>query len=128
MRRKGLSYTEQNVNKGRISRLGDNDARPRSVRGLRDRRPRHRRICLRVVSEAEAVSSKRLDDVGDFHRHGYTLRVDCLACKRVAVLDPLDLVQRCQRNGWSRQLASVERRLRCSGCGSRRVRCGPGFK
>ena len=54
------------------------------------------------------MSRKRLDDIGDFHRHGYVLRIDCLSCKRVAVLDPLDLVLRCQRNGWSRQLASVD--------------------
>ena len=74
------------------------------------------------------MSSKRLDDVGDFHRHGYSLRVDCLACKRVAVLDALSLVMLCQKNNWSRQIGAVEARLRCSGCGSRNVRCGPGFK
>lgn len=74
------------------------------------------------------MSSKRLDDIGDFHRHGYTLRIDCLACKRVAVLDPLTIITLCQRKGWSRQTVCVEARLRCSGCKSKNVRCGPGFK
>ena len=73
------------------------------------------------------MSSKRLDDIGDFRRHGYTLRVDCLTCKRVAVLDPTAIVELCQRNRWSRQMASVERRLRCSTCKSKDVRCGPGL-
>ena len=73
------------------------------------------------------MSSKRLDDVGDFRRHGYMLRVDCRICKRVAVLDPTSIVELCQRNGWSRQMASVERRLRCSVCKSKDVQCGPGL-
>jgi hypothetical protein len=73
------------------------------------------------------MSSKRLDDIGDFRRHGYSLRVDCRTCKRVAILDPSSLVLLCNKKGWSRQMASVEGRLRCSGCGSKDVRCGPGF-
>ena len=94
-----------------------------------------RRLCsladcglgIGLVLQAEAVSSKRLDDVGDFRRHGYNLRVVCQSCGRVAVIDPTELVLLCNRNGWSRQMASVEKRLRCSKCGSRDVRCGPGF-
>ena len=74
------------------------------------------------------MSSKRLDNIGDFMRHGYTLRVDCLDCKRVAVLNPLMIVSLCQSKGWSKQMASVEARLRCSGCRSKNVRCGPGFR
>ena len=73
------------------------------------------------------MSSKRLDDIGDFRRHGYSLRVDCRTCKRVAILDPSRLVVLCNKKGWSRQMASVEARLRRSGCGSKDVRCGPGF-
>ena len=73
------------------------------------------------------MSSKRLDDVGDFRRHGYNMRVDCRSCGRVAAMDPTELVFLCNRNGWSRQMTSVEARLRCSGCGSKDVRCGPAF-
>ena len=73
------------------------------------------------------MGSKRLDDLGDFHRHHYRLRVDCRHCKRVAILDPLPLIELCQRRQWSRLIGVVERRLKCSKCGSRDVRLGPGF-
>ena len=88
----------------------------------------HGSECIGLVNRALAVSSKRLDDVGDFSRHGYTLRVDCRSCGRVAVLDPLRIVTLCQERGWSRQVGTVEARMRCSGCGSRQVRLGPGFR
>ncbi len=74
------------------------------------------------------MSSKRLDTISDFTRHGYTLRVDCRGCKRLAIIDPREITLLCQQRNWSRQLAAVERRLRCSKCGSRDVRLGPGFK
>ena len=45
------------------------------------------------------MSSKRLDDLGDFLRRHYRLRVDCLSSKRVAVLDPISLLEQCQRKG-----------------------------
>ena len=54
------------------------------------------------------MSSKRLDDVGDFRRHGYNLRIDCKQCGWVAVLDPTELVLLCNRRQWSRQIGSVE--------------------
>ena len=73
------------------------------------------------------MSSKRLDDIGDFRRHGYRMRVDCRTCKRIAILDPTSLVVLCNENGWPRQMASVATRLKCSKCGSKDVRCGPGF-
>tara|TARA_R110002072_G_scaffold216863_3_gene374409 strand:- start:17620 stop:17817 length:198 start_codon:yes stop_codon:yes gene_type:complete len=37
------------------------------------------------------MSSKWLDTISDFSRHGYTLRVDCRACKRLAIIDPLEI-------------------------------------
>jgi hypothetical protein len=74
------------------------------------------------------MSSKRLDAISDYSRHGDMLRVDCKGRKRVAVIDPWQIVQLCQRRQSSRQMQVVERRLRCSQCGSRDVRCGPSFK
>ena len=74
------------------------------------------------------MSSKRLDTISDYTRHGYTLRADCRACKRLAIIDPLEITMLCQRRQWSKQIAAVERLLRCSKCGSRDVRIGPGFK
>lgn len=74
------------------------------------------------------MSNKRLDVVGDFIRHGYTLRVDCRGCGRLRVFDPIRIVELCQRNGWSRQTASVEQRFVCAKCGSKDVRLGPGFQ
>ena len=73
------------------------------------------------------MGSKRLDSLGDFHRQGYRLRVDCLSCNRVAILAPLPLLQRCHAEGASHQLGAVKRRLRCSSCGGRKVRLGPAF-
>ena len=73
------------------------------------------------------MSSKRLDSIADFARHGYRLRVDCLACNRVAIMDPRRIVEICSKRGLSRDMQAIERRLRCSACGSRRVRCGPAF-
>ena len=73
------------------------------------------------------MSSKRLDAISDYTRHGYTLRVDCRACGRLAIIDPLKITLLCQQRQWSKQTAAVERRLRCSKCGSRDVRIGPGF-
>lgn len=73
------------------------------------------------------MSSKRLDAISDYHRHGYMLRVDCKACGRVAIVEPRQITELCQRRGWSRQMGQVERRLRCSKCGGRDVLCGPSY-
>jgi len=40
--------------------------------------------------------------IHNFTRHRYRLRADCLRCKRVTIMDPLALLQRCQARGWSR--------------------------
>jgi hypothetical protein len=73
------------------------------------------------------MSSKRLDSLSDYSRAHYRLRADCLKCKRVAVLDPLALITRCQAKGWSYQIGAVAARLVCAECGSREVRLGPAF-
>ena len=46
------------------------------------------------------MSSKRLDSLADYSRHRYRRRADCLRCKRVTVLDPLPLIERCQAKCW----------------------------
>ena len=63
------------------------------------------------------MSSKRLDTISDYARHGYMLRVECRSCHRVAIIHPMEIALLCQRRNWSRQIALVERRLRCSKCG-----------
>ena len=73
------------------------------------------------------MSSKRLDSLADFCRHRYRLRADCLRCKRVTILDPLPLIERCQAKGWSYQIGAVAARMVCAECGSREVRLGPAF-
>ena len=73
------------------------------------------------------MSSKRLDTIADYARHGYYLRVDCQACGHVAKLEPRHITTMCIERGWSKQIAAVERRLKCSRCGERNVLCGPGF-
>ena len=70
------------------------------------------------------MSSKRLDTISDYARHGYMLRVECRSCQRVAIIHPMEIALLCQRRNWSRQIAVVERRLRCSKCGGRDVRAG----
>ena len=71
------------------------------------------------------MSSKRLDSIADYHRHDLNLRVVCLRCGRVIVLDSLELTQSLHRAGKSRHMGAVERRFRCAECGGDRVKCGP---
>ena len=39
----------------------------------------------------------------------------------------LEVTLLCQRRGWTKQMAGVERRLKCSRCSSRDIRIGPAF-
>lgn len=74
-----------------------------------------------------SMSSKRLDTLADYARHGYKLRVDC-GCGRVVMCDPHNLLAVISAKGWTRY--SMERlamRLRCQECGSRPRRTGPGL-
>lgn len=41
------------------------------------------------------MSSKRLDSISDYHRHRFNLRVVCLGCGRVIVLDSLNFLSAC---------------------------------
>lgn len=72
------------------------------------------------------MSSKRLESMADFARHGYRLRVDC-DCGRVALLDPHKVIAACQARNISYRLEAVAERLRCEKCGRRPRRIGPGF-
>lgn len=71
------------------------------------------------------MGSKRLDKISDYHRHGSNLRVVCGKCGRAGVLDRLKISQTCRRAGQSRDMGAISRRLWCSDCGSRDVKCGP---
>lgn len=73
------------------------------------------------------MSSIRLNSLSDFSRHGYKLPIDCRSCKRVAIIDPLELSLLCQRKGWSRQMQDLKGKLRCSECGAKNARLGPGL-
>ena len=112
---------------GGSHRVGGSHDRSKPIDARRDCVHHHRLFCARLVSAPKAMSSKRLDSIADYSRHGYALRVDCRRCRRVAVLDPLQIVLQCQQRGWSKQMAALEGRLRCSRCGSRQTRLGPAF-
>ena len=73
------------------------------------------------------ANNKRLDMISDYARHGLRMRINCKQCGRVAVLNATEISMMCNKRGWSRDLYSVERRLRCSSCGGKDVRCSPAF-
>lgn len=108
-------------------RVGDCHDRSKPADARRYSVHHHCLRCSRMVGSAETMSSKRLDTIADYSRHGYALRVDCRHCRRVAVLNPLSIVLLCQQRGWSKQMSALEGRLRCSRCGSRDTRLGPAF-
>ena len=73
------------------------------------------------------MGSKRLESLSDYARHGYTLRLDC-KCGRVVMLDPHQLLATIMERGWpSHTLEGIATKLRCSKCGERPARIGPGF-
>jgi hypothetical protein len=53
--------------------------------------------------------------------------VDCRDCGHVSKLDARQISDQCTSRGWNRDISHVERRLKCSKCGSRKVVCGPAF-
>ena len=87
-------------------------ARSRSRRTPWLVRYHHRRFRARLGDTSQAMSSKRLETISDYARHGYMLRVDCRSCQRVVIIHPMEITLLCQRRNWSRQIAVVERRLR----------------
>ena len=77
--------------------------------------------------QAQAVSSKRLDKISDYARHGYAMTVQCRSCGHSAKLDTRAISDEAVRRNLSRDVGAIERRLRCQKCGKRDVRCGPAF-
>ncbi len=71
------------------------------------------------------MSSKRLDKISDYRRHGYHLRIKCLHCKRNVIIDPAEIMHICLSQGKSQMTDAVIRRLRCAECGSRRIELSP---
>ena len=67
------------------------------------------------------MSSKRLDTISDYARHGYRLRVECRSCQRVADIHPMEISLLCQRRNWSWQIVVIGPGLRCSKCSNRDV-------
>ncbi len=78
-----------------------------------------------LLMQVNPMSSKRLDSISDYARHGYRLRVDCRNCGHAGLLDARELTALCSKRGWNRDVFSLEKRLRCSNCGGRNVLCGP---
>ena len=93
----------------------------------RDGLHHHLACCPDLVASPQTMSSKRLDSIGDFSRHGYGLRVDCIRCGHFVVLNSHDVLQLCSARGWSKQTAAIEKRFRCSRCGACEIRIGPAF-
>ena len=73
------------------------------------------------------MSSKRLDTISDYARHGYRLRIDCRDCGRAVRLDARELTALCSKLRWSRDIVSLSRRLRCSNYAGGNVLWGPAF-
>ena len=73
------------------------------------------------------MSSKRLDKISDYARHGCAMTVECRSCGHSAKLDARVISDEAIRRNLSRDIAAIERRLRCQKCGKRDVRCGPAF-
>jgi ribosomal protein S27E len=71
------------------------------------------------------MGSRRLNKISDYHRNGYNLRVTCLGCGRVVVLDSLAISIDCGKRNVSRDMGRIQRRLACAECGGRNVKCGP---
>ena len=83
---------------------------------------------INYAAEAVAMGSRRLDSLTDVSSARFKLRADCLACKRVVILEPIPLKLLCHDRGWSLRLEAVQARMVCAECGSRNVRLGPAFR
>ena len=73
------------------------------------------------------MSSKRLDKISDYARHGYAITVECRSCGHSAKLDARAISDGAVKRNLSRDIGAIELRLRCQKCGKRDVRCGPAF-
>ena len=81
-----------------------------------------------LVHPSTSMSSKRLESLGDYLRHGYRIRLECLSCNRVVIKPVVPLLRMCRERGVSHRLVLLEKQLRCSKCGLRDVRIGPAFE
>ncbi|MBA4353565.1 MAG: hypothetical protein C0409_02625 [Novosphingobium sp.] len=70
------------------------------------------------------MGTRRLDRINDYGRAGYRLRVFCMSCGNVVVLDPADVLARC-RTHQARSIEAIEQRMKCGQCGARNAACGP---
>jgi len=125
-RTSSFSYLEQMWNM-RSRRVGGSYDRSKPVDARCDCVHHHSLRCPSLVGAPKAMSSRRLDSIADYSRHGYALRIDCLKRGRVAVLNPLEITMTCQERGWSKQMSALDGRLRCSRCGSRTTSLGQRF-
>ena len=73
------------------------------------------------------MSSKRLDKISDYARHGYAINAQCRECGHAAKLDAQAISNDAVQRNLSRNVDAVERRLKCQNCGKRIVRIGPAF-
>lgn len=122
---KALSYSEQIRNISLESEVLN--VHSRSAYGCCACRAYWSNCHTRLVNQASSMSSKRLDSLGDYVRHGYRVRLDCSMCKRTVIQSPQSMIQVCQQRKVSYQIASVQRHLKCSQCGSRNIQVGPAF-
>ena len=73
------------------------------------------------------MSSKRLDKISDYARHGYVIKAQCRDCGHNAKLDARVISNDAILRNLSRDLDAIERRLKCLNCGTRNVKIGPAF-
>ena len=73
------------------------------------------------------MSSKRLDKISDYARHGYAISVQCRSCGHSAKLDARAISDEAVKRNLSRDIGAIERRLRCQKCSKRDVQSGPAF-
>lgn len=74
------------------------------------------------------MSSKRLDSLGDYLRHRYRVRLECLSCNRVVIKSVVPLLEMCRERSISHRTVLLEKHLRCSNCGLQNVQIGPAFE
>ena len=102
-------------------------ARAQFYNAAGDRRRHYRRGQPGLGNQAQAVSSKRLDKISDYARHGYAITVQCRSCGHSAKLDARAISDEAVKRNLSRDIGAIERRLRCQKCRKRDVRCVPAF-
>jgi hypothetical protein len=77
------------------------------------------------IGPINRMGSKRLNNISDYARQGFNLRVVCRACGRASVIDARALTAKCAEASLSLNMNAVQRRLKCQSCNGREVVCGP---